>query len=327
MANKENRLPENSYICIQAFMVNDLKLSGNELIVYGLIYGFCMDKQTEFSGSIPYIQKWLNCGSNKTVHNIINKLIDKNLIIKTSTTNNPNDSNHYTINFDMLNFHASVKSTLVKNPEKKQDNNYTSAKITPVKDSTSVNFDSTNVKSTPATSVKITPNNINNNINNINSNSLMDNLTSSIPTLDDVLKYAKTFGDNLFIDGDYFYYYNNKHNWKDNNGCQIRNWKALFNNWNQLQKQKALSKEKADEELKQQANEKYTQLKAQKEKEQREYRENAIKNTHLICPKCRATYPSPDIDYLIKDNAFHCKRCNESWSATNTPQTLNKQAC
>ena len=92
-------------------------------------------------------------------------------------------------------------------------------------------------------------------------------------------------------------------------------------------KQKAQAKEKADEELKKQANDKYKQLKAYNEKEQREYHQKAIKNTHLNCPKCGTAYPNPEIDYLLKDNVFHCKRCNESWNATNTPQTLNKHAC
>ena len=94
-----------------------------------------------------------------------------------------------------------------------------------------------------------------------------------------------------------------------------------------MQKQKAQAKEKVDEELKKQANDKYEQLKAYNEKEQRECHQKAIKNTHLNCPKCGTAYPNPEIDYLLKDNVFHCKRCNESWNATNTPQTLNKHAC
>ena len=34
---------KDSYICIEAFMVNELKLSGTELIVYAIIYGFSQD--------------------------------------------------------------------------------------------------------------------------------------------------------------------------------------------------------------------------------------------------------------------------------------------
>lgn len=339
MEQKDQKLPTDSYMCIQAFMINDLHLKGVEKEVYALIYGFSQDGHSEFSGSLSYIQKWVTA-SKPTVIKAIDYLVTKGLIIKVSDTRNPKSCNHYKINYEVISGLKDTKPTSkealpVKNEEENDDVNFTSKNTLLVesacqnllKNFTSKNIEATSKNSLPVTSKETLPNNINNNINNINSNSSMDNLTFSIPTREEVLKYAKTFGENLYIDGDYFYYHNDKHNWKDNNGCQIRNWKALFNNWNQLQKQKAQAKEKAEEELKRQANEKYDQLKAQKEKEQREYHENAIKNTHLNCPKCGSTYPNPEIDYLLKDNVFHCKRCNVSWSATNTSQTLNKQAC
>lgn len=69
------------YICIQEFMVRDLNLKGNELIVYALIYGFSQDDTQFFSGSLNYIADWIN-SSKTTVRNILKSLCDKGLLIK-----------------------------------------------------------------------------------------------------------------------------------------------------------------------------------------------------------------------------------------------------
>ena len=46
-----------NYITIVDFMVEDLKLKGNELIVFALIYGFSQDDVSDFHGSLTYIQQ------------------------------------------------------------------------------------------------------------------------------------------------------------------------------------------------------------------------------------------------------------------------------
>lgn len=69
------------YITIQEFMVNDLELSGNELIAYALIYGFSQDGESYFKGSLSYVAKWLNC-SKATACNILNKLADDGFLEK-----------------------------------------------------------------------------------------------------------------------------------------------------------------------------------------------------------------------------------------------------
>jgi DNA-binding Lrp family transcriptional regulator len=73
---------ENSnYVTIQGWMVNELKLKGNELILFALIYGFCQDIESEFKGSLSYISKTLSC-SRTTSINLIKKLVDAQLIVK-----------------------------------------------------------------------------------------------------------------------------------------------------------------------------------------------------------------------------------------------------
>ena len=49
-----------NYITIQSFMVKDLKLKGNELLVYAMIYGFSQNGQTKFTGSLQYLADWTN---------------------------------------------------------------------------------------------------------------------------------------------------------------------------------------------------------------------------------------------------------------------------
>ena len=76
-----------AYVTLQAFMVNDLKLSGNELIVYAVIYGFSQDGNSWFSGSRAYLAHWCQV-SKMTVSTNLNKLVQKGLIEKRSRVEN-----------------------------------------------------------------------------------------------------------------------------------------------------------------------------------------------------------------------------------------------
>lgn len=76
-----------NYITIQGFMVQDLNLKGNELLLYALIYGFSQSTENEFTGSVAYMCKWLNCAKN-TVFKTLKSLVDSGLIIKTKSEQN-----------------------------------------------------------------------------------------------------------------------------------------------------------------------------------------------------------------------------------------------
>lgn len=73
------------YINIQGWMINELKLKGNELLLYALIYGFSQDGKSQYRGSISYIQNALQI-SNRGAINNINGLLEKKLIYKTINT-------------------------------------------------------------------------------------------------------------------------------------------------------------------------------------------------------------------------------------------------
>lgn len=57
--------PDN-YILVYGWMVTELGLKGNELFLYAIIYGFSQDGETEFSGSLRYMQEWLGVEQMQT---------------------------------------------------------------------------------------------------------------------------------------------------------------------------------------------------------------------------------------------------------------------
>ena len=83
-------ISDGTYITIQGWMRTDLKLSGNELIVYAIIYGFSQNKQGEFTGSAQYLADWVGC-TRRTVMTILNKLVEEKLISKTELILNNNE--------------------------------------------------------------------------------------------------------------------------------------------------------------------------------------------------------------------------------------------
>lgn len=75
MVNNEN------YIVIQGFMVNELKLKGNELLVYAIIYGFSQTEEQKFTGSLKYLSEWTGSTKQGVMKNL-KSLVEKGLICK-----------------------------------------------------------------------------------------------------------------------------------------------------------------------------------------------------------------------------------------------------
>lgn len=79
--------PEN-YMTIQGWMRTDLGLSGTELMVYAIIYGYTQSAQGRFTGSRQYLADWTGA-SVRTIQNVLNKLTDDGLLTKTTTEPTP----------------------------------------------------------------------------------------------------------------------------------------------------------------------------------------------------------------------------------------------
>jgi hypothetical protein len=68
-------------------MINRLKLSGNSLIVYAVIYGFSQDGVSKYTGSASYLAGCAGI-SKQTVLEILKRLTKDHLLVKTSRTEN-----------------------------------------------------------------------------------------------------------------------------------------------------------------------------------------------------------------------------------------------
>lgn len=76
-----SKIKKGNFIVIQSFMVTDLKLKGNELLIYALIYGFSQDGENKFTGSLNYIAEWTNT-TKRAVIGVLKKMVDKKLLKK-----------------------------------------------------------------------------------------------------------------------------------------------------------------------------------------------------------------------------------------------------
>lgn len=91
-----------NYITVQGWMANDLNLSGNDLLIYALIYGFSQNGSTsKFTGSLSYIEDLLNI-ARTSVSRSLNKLVDRGLIIKKVDGKTGTNNTSYVINDKIL---------------------------------------------------------------------------------------------------------------------------------------------------------------------------------------------------------------------------------
>ena len=93
-----SKINNENYILIQGWMVNELNLKGNELMVYAIIYGFSQEEGQKYTGSLQYLANWTNT-SKETIRQCLKSLIDKNLIAKEEQfINNVKFCRYYTRN-------------------------------------------------------------------------------------------------------------------------------------------------------------------------------------------------------------------------------------
>lgn len=184
-----------NFITIQGWMLNELHLKGNELLVFALIYGFSQDENSVFSGSLSYMADWTNT-TKQSVINTLQKLVEKNLIIKVEKIVNNIKLADYKINL-----------MVVKN------------------------FDHPSQKFLLGGSQKFLPHNINNNNNNnIYNRETPSKKTILPPTLEECKDYAKELHCKKELGIEFFNYYNLS-NWIDGKGKQIKCWKQKMYQW------------------------------------------------------------------------------------------------
>lgn len=74
-------LPDNTYIVLQSFMVDELHLAKTELLVYAVIHGFSQGGDGRFVGTNEFLMEWTNA-SERSVRAAISSLAASGLIEK-----------------------------------------------------------------------------------------------------------------------------------------------------------------------------------------------------------------------------------------------------
>ena len=96
----ESLISKENYINIQGWMVTELNLKGNELIIYACIYGFSQAEGQAFSGRLKYLADWTN-STKYGVTKCLKALIEKGYIVKDEEyINNVKCCKHRTVNPD-----------------------------------------------------------------------------------------------------------------------------------------------------------------------------------------------------------------------------------
>ena len=75
------KISNENYVCIHAWMINELKLKDNELLVYAIIFMFSQDEESSFRGSLNYLANWCSCTKQGIMKNL-KSLLEKGLIVK-----------------------------------------------------------------------------------------------------------------------------------------------------------------------------------------------------------------------------------------------------
>ena len=164
------KLKDDSNFQVYGWMATKLKLKGNELLIYAIIYSFSRNDNGNgvFNASTAYLCEWIGA-TKKTVVEAIANLINKDLIIKLEDNSQKRKPNVYKINEQIL-FPTGIKIT----PALGENLHQTGIKITPDR-----------CKNYYSTGVKITPNN---NSNNNIDNTIINATTAAENNLEDICK-------------------------------------------------------------------------------------------------------------------------------------------
>ena len=97
------KLKDDSNFQIYGWMVTQLKLKGNELLIYAIIYSFSQNNNGDgiFNASTAYLCEWTGL-SQRAVINCLIRLIENNLIIKIEDNSLKRKPSVYKINEDKL---------------------------------------------------------------------------------------------------------------------------------------------------------------------------------------------------------------------------------
>jgi hypothetical protein len=213
---KNKMVNEKSFITIQAFMVNDLHLKGNELLVYAIIYGFSQDGESEFTGSLQYLADWTN-STQQGVLKALKSLLQKQLILKNEKRN------------------GFIKYCTYKTTETKFNGNEPLNKVeSPAKQS--LIDDETKFNGAIKQSLS---NNLNDNINDKLEDNIKVKQTRFVkPSISEIQEYCNERKNN--INAEKFFNHYESNGWMVGRN-KMKDWKASVRTWEQNEKKYATS--------------------------------------------------------------------------------------
>lgn len=91
-----SKIRDDNYYVVHGWMRTKLELSGIDLDIYAIIYGFSQDGETEFTGSIQYLCDFTGA-SKPTVINSLKRLVEAEYLIKRTETINNVTFNKYKV--------------------------------------------------------------------------------------------------------------------------------------------------------------------------------------------------------------------------------------
>ena len=117
-----SKISDENYYQISGWMLNRLQLRGTELQVFAIIYGFSQDSESMFSGSINYLCDWVGA-SKPTIIKALKDLVDKQFLVKGTTTINNVTFNRYRANIPYVANFTGSKDSLQGSKESLLNNN------------------------------------------------------------------------------------------------------------------------------------------------------------------------------------------------------------
>lgn len=201
MAAQSSKVNRENYIVIQGWMLTDLNLKGNELIIYACIYGFSQSENQAFSGSLQYLADWTN-STKQGVIKALKSLVEKDYIEKEDYyINGVKFVKYYSTKFNgVLNkVDEGIKQSLPGGVQQSLPNNIGLNNIVDKKD------------------------------NNIIMAKNKKNKQFKPPTLEEVAEYCKSRKNN--VDPKKFFDYYEAAEWVDAKGVKVRNWKQKVITW------------------------------------------------------------------------------------------------
>lgn len=206
-------IKDDNYVSIQGWMITRLGLTGNDLLVYAVIYGFSQDGITNYTGTRAYLAEWCR-SSERAISRNIKNLVDKGLIKQVYKSADCHDV-HYCVT-DTRDIMSGVPLTKCQGGSDK-------------------------MSGVPVTICQGARDNMSGvYIDNIEDN-LTDNIADNIvvcedkpkrfvkPSLEEVKQYAERNGKSV-VDPVRFYDYYTANGWKVGKN-PMKDWKAAFRMW------------------------------------------------------------------------------------------------